>query len=1141
MILGFFQRWSLKTRVTLFTLVIFLISIWSLAFYASRILRTDMERMLSEQQFSTVSFVATDANRELNERLRALEKVAARVAPVIDNAAALQAFLQDRETLYGMFNGGLVAMNLESTVIADVPLAAGRLGANYKDRDHIVAALKEGKSTIGKPNIGKILNAPVFGMIVPIHDAKGSVIGALMGVTDLGKPNFLENITESRYGKTGGYVLSAPMYRLIITATDKARIMETLPAPGSIPALDRFIQGYEGSAVYVNPQGVEVLASAKGVPVASWNVAAILPTAEAFAPLQDILQRMLLATICLTLLAGVLTWWMLRRQLAPMLAAVKTLASLSDAKQSPQPLPITNQDEIGDLIGGFNRLLETLAQREEALKLSQNNLAITLHSIGDAVIATDEAGRISRMNPTAERLSGWVLADALGRPLAEVFRIVNADTRESVADPVQLVMAHGQVVGLANHTLLLARDGREYQIADSAAPIRNDAGTIVGVVLVFSDVTEKYRTEVALRASEATLRENSALLRIAGGIARFGGWSANLAEGRVLWSDEVAAIHEMPPGYSPQLAEGLGYYAPEWRDRITEVFDACARDGTPYDEELEIITASGKRVWVRTIGKPIRDESGKIISVQGAFQDVTERKKEEEFRNKLTDLVPGVIYQYRLYPDGRSCFPYSSSGMNGIYEVTPEEVREDATPVFKRLHPEDLESTAAAIHDSAHTLALLHWEFRVVLPRQGLRWRMCDAKPERLPDGGTLWYGTITDITERKRAEKEKAMLEAQLQQVQKMESVGRLAGGVAHDFNNMLTVILGNVAMAIEQTDPTQPIYTDLNEIRKAANRSADLTRQLLAFARKQVVEPKVLDLNETIIGIFKMLERLIGEDISLKWLPGANLWPVKVDPSQIDQILANLCINARDAIAGVGNIVIETGNSAIDEDYCAIHAGFIPGEYVRISVSDNGHGIDKETLAHIFEPFFTTKGAGEGTGLGLATVYGAVKQNNGFVHVYSESDSGTTFTIYLPRYGGTAELEHTASATGPLVRGKETILLVEDEPSILKLTTRALTRQGYAVLAASTPREAIDLASEHTEVIHLLMTDVVMPEMNGRDLAKNLLAIHPKLKVLFMSGYTANIIVHQGVLDQGVQFIQKPFAIDDMAIKVREVLDSE
>jgi nitrogen-specific signal transduction histidine kinase/CheY-like chemotaxis protein len=397
----------------------------------------------------------------------------------------------------------------------------------------------------------------------------------------------------------------------------------------------------------------------------------------------------------------------------------------------------------------------------------------------------------------------------------------------------------------------------------------------------------------------------------------------------------------------------------------------------------------------------------------------------------------------------------------------------------------------------------------------------------------------VQDITDRKLAEEEATKLQAQLQQAQKMESVGRLAGGVAHDFNNMLGVILGHTEMAIEGIDPTQPLYDDLNEIREAAKRSANLTRQLLAFARKQTIAPKSLDLNTTIAEMLNMLHRIIGEDIHLIWQPGTNLRPVNVDPSQIDQILANLCVNARDAIAGVGTITIETGNRILDKNYCAAHTGFVPGEYVSLAVSDNGCGMDKETLAKIFEPFFTTKVIGKGTGLGLSTVYGIVKQNNGFIDVHSELGKGTAFTIYLPPHVSqgvqTLQNRNTAEVT---MRGYETLLLVEDEPAVLKLTKAILEKQGYTVLAASSPGDAIRIAREHSGEINMLMTDVIMPEMNGRDLAKNLLSLYPRIKCLFTSGYTADVIAHQGILDENLYFIRKPFSMQDLAVKVREVL---
>jgi PAS domain S-box-containing protein len=396
----------------------------------------------------------------------------------------------------------------------------------------------------------------------------------------------------------------------------------------------------------------------------------------------------------------------------------------------------------------------------------------------------------------------------------------------------------------------------------------------------------------------------------------------------------------------------------------------------------------------------------------------------------------------------------------------------------------------------------------------------------------------LSDISERKRAEGERVQLEAQLRQAQKMESVGLLAGGVAHDFNNKLAIILGYTEMILGKVAPTEPFVADLQEIQKAAEHSADLTRQLLAFARKQVIMPRILDLNDTIEGMLRMLRRLIGEDIDLTWQPAADLWPVKIDPSQIDQILANLCVNGRDAIGGVGRLTIETANCTLNTAYCERHIGAVPGEYVLLSVADNGCGMDRETLARIFEPFFTTKTFGEGTGLGLATVYGAVKQNNGFIDVDSRPGVGTTFSIFLPRHRIMAVPELYEAAARPTESGRETILLVEDEEAILRLTTRMLLGLGYQVLAANSPGEAIRLAKVHAPAIHLLMTDVVMPGMNGRDLCEHLLSFMPQLKCLFMSGYTAEIIARQEKLDTGLYFIGKPFTKKELAAKIRTAL---
>ncbi len=401
-------------------------------------------------------------------------------------------------------------------------------------------------------------------------------------------------------------------------------------------------------------------------------------------------------------------------------------------------------------------------------------------------------------------------------------------------------------------------------------------------------------------------------------------------------------------------------------------------------------------------------------------------------------------------------------------------------------------------------------------------------------------------ITERKAAEEQKAAaleerekLQVQLNQAQKMESVGRLAGGVAHDFNNMLGVILGHAEMALEKINPKEGFFSDLQQIRKAAERSSDLTRQLLAFARKQSITPKIIDLNETVEGMLKMLRRMIGEDINLAWLPGKNLMTVRMDISQLDQILANLCVNARDAISGIGKITIETENTSLNDEYCNSHPGFSPGEYVMLTVSDNGCGMEKEILDKLFEPFFTTKELGKGTGLGLATIYGIVKQNNGFINVYSEPAHGTSFMIYLPGYHAGKELSgENVKASESAERKNATILLVEDEPSILEMTSAMLSNLGYRILTAPTPGEAIELARKHQGEIQLLLTDVIMPEMNGLDLSRKIMEIDPEIKRLFMSGYTANVIADHGIVNEGVNFIQKPFSVKDLAGKVSETL---
>jgi two-component system cell cycle sensor histidine kinase/response regulator CckA len=642
------------------------------------------------------------------------------------------------------------------------------------------------------------------------------------------------------------------------------------------------------------------------------------------------------------------------------------------------------------------------------------------------------------------------------------------------------------------------------------------------------------------RQAEDALRESEERHRIILRTAMDGFWLVD-TQGRLL---EVNEAYCRISGYSE--SELLAMHIPDLvvyetaEDTAEHIRKIIAQGEDRFESRHRRKDGSVFDVDVSVQHRPIK--GGLFVAF---FRDITERKRAEEALRKSEERL-------RLALKAANQGFYDLNVQTGEAEVSPEfaamlgydpaEFHETNDAWIERMHPEDRETVAAIYRDFiGGKISEYHVEVRQRTRSGDWKWILSLGKiVQRDARGEPLrMLGTYTDITERKRTEAEKEKLQEQLRQAQKMESVGRLAGGVAHDFNNMLSAILGHTELAMMGCDPSDPIHADLKAIEKSALRSADLTRQLLAFARRQPVMPKVLDLNDSVTGMLKMLQRLIGEDIDLVWMPGAGLWPVRMDPSQIDQILANLCVNARDAIAGVGKVTVATENTAFDEAYCAVHPDFACGEYAMLAVTDNGCGLNKDVLEHLFEPFFTTKELGRGTGLGLSTVYGIVKQNNGFINVHSEPGKGTAFKIYLPRFVGEAAEANVANPTAPPQGRGETVLVVEDEALILSLDRAMLERLGYTVLSAGTPAEALRQAKVHAGEIQLLVTDVIMPEMNGRELAKLIRDITPGLKCLFTSGYTANLIAHNGVLEEGVNFLQKPFSINDLASKVRQALE--
>ena len=758
---------------------------------------------------------------------------------------------------------------------------------------------------------------------------------------------------------------------------------------------------------------------------------------------------------------------------------------------------------------------------EEALREAGAYHRRLIEASLDPLVTIGPDGRITDANAATETVTGRGRQDLIGTDFADYFL-----EPERARAGYRQVLAEGQV---RDYPLTIRHvSGRTTDVLYNASIYLNAAGQVQGVFAAARDMTERNKADQAVRESEekfaAAFHASPNLMAI-----------TRLADGSIVDINE-------------SYSRLLGYSREESLARTTAALSIWAN---PADRNIFVakLRESGRVANFETIlrrkdGSEVAVlDSAQIISLRGELYilsvayDINERKKvEEALRDsevRFRTLVDGAPEGIFVQADGRFLFvnpamarllgagqPADLVGRDMLTLIAPE----FHAAVRDRIQGQLETGTAAPPMEQVY-LRLDGNRVPVETTAVSVRFGNRDAH---------LVF--VRDISERKRIELEKQSLQAQLAQVQKMDSVGRLAGGVAHDFNNMLGVILGHADLALEKLTPDRPCYNSLQEIRKAAMRSGDLTRQLLAFARKQTVAPRVLDLNETIEGMLKMLRRLIGENIELAWHPGQIPAHVKIDPSQIDQILANLCVNARDAINGTGRITIETGPAAFDADFCAAHPGYLPGDYVMLAVSDNGCGMDSETPLRLFEPFFTTKEVGKGTGLGLATVYGIVKQNNGFITVYSEPGLGSTFTIHLPRHAPAQAADPATPA--PPARGTETILLVEDELALLTMTRLMLEQFGYRVLPAATPSEALRLAAQNAGQIHLLMTDVVMPEMNGRELAKALLVDNPGLKRLFMSGYTADVIAHHGVLDPGVHFLPKPFTPAELAAKIREAL---
>ena len=783
---------------------------------------------------------------------------------------------------------------------------------------------------------------------------------------------------------------------------------------------------------------------------------------------------------------------------------------------------------------------------ETTLRESEEKHRILVENLNEVIYALDKNARITYISQTVQSVAGYTPSELMGKKYTD---FVHPDDKKSLLANFQ---ASSLDIDKPAEYRLITKDNRIVWVRTVARPLFK-AGNVTGVQGVLSDITRRKQAEENLRQSEQRYRSIISL-------SNTGAWEYDSAKGSLWCSPEYLSML----GYDPEdfdMTSGLNlkevwidFLHPEDRDPAAQLFAQYLAGGSVgmYEQSFRMRHKEGDWVFIWSRGQTFRNPDGTPTNITlGTHIDITEfervqqqmNEREEKYR-RIAENITDVLWTADLNFNVNYVSP-------SIEKLTGESPEADMSRTMAEKFP-------PAHLDNIYRIFAEELEKEKDPAVDKDRARLIEAEVYKA-DGGTVWVsinisgirdengrlvgvqGVSRDISQWKQSELERDKLQAQLNQAQKMESVGRLAGGVAHDFNNMLTIINGYAEMMADLLEPSDPMYDSVREIHDAGKRSAVIVRKLLAFARKQVISPVPTNLNDSISSMITMLEKLIGENIDLLWKPGPNTWLVYMDYSQLDQILANLVVNARDAIADIGKITIETENVAFDEEYCLSHAGFVPGQFAMLAVSDNGCGMDTHVLDKLFEPFFTTKEVDKGTGLGMPTVYGAVKQNNGFINVYSEPGKGTTVRVYLPRFLEKAgEADRKNSQTPVLQSRGETVMVLEDESTVLNIARIMLEKLGYTVLAASSASEAMTLAEANDGKIDLLLTDIVMPEMNGLDFSAQLKSCYPDIKNLYMSGYTADVIARHGMLDEGMQFIQKPFSIQELAIKVREAIES-
>ncbi|RNC67883.1 MAG: PAS domain S-box protein [Desulfuromonadales bacterium] len=1110
---------GLKARMTLVVSALVAVLLSFTAFVMLSSFEKHFRETASHQQFTIISIIADEMDARIAQAHRTIIEGALQVTPaLVADSRKAERFLGGLTEAEKLFNNGIYLFDARGVMVGEFP-ETGRVGSNFSFREYFQATLTSGKPYVSRPYLSSQRHRhPAIMFTAPVFDRSGKLIAVLSGSIDLFKDSLLSKIGKTKIGETG-YLYLYNTDRTMIMHPDKGRILKQDVSVGANRLFDLAIGGFEGTGENVNSRGLRSLSSFKHLTATNWIIGANYPVAEAYAPFNRA-RRMILLILPPAILATVGVIALVMNYLTATLRLFAAHVEALPSKRGEEKFfRMAESHEIGILIGAFNRMVGELEGQRAAIVKSEELYRTVADFSSDFVFwCSPDRSVMHYVSPRCLPMTGWDEGEFYKNPLL-IDEVVHADDFQRwqqhaatagsgcCAEPLELRFVH--------------RDGSIFWVRHHCLPVFSDDGSFLGVRGSFSDVSalkeveDQQRQQLRFLQSLIDTIPNPIFYKDRAG--RYRGCNKAFQDLLGLTREEIVGktVFELSPEALPIMDH--------------DVDQELRGEGGFQSYEGQVRAADGTLRDMLLFKTAFAGAGGNGVDVVGTMLDITRRKQAEDELRKVSCAVEQSPVSV-IITDTYGTIEYVNHTFSTVTGFGKAEAI-GRTPRFLQsgeTTPEQYQELRKAI------LSGLVWrgEFRNRKKGGELYWARVSISPLRDSHGViTHFVGIEEDITDRKK-------LEGELRHSQKMEAVGRLAGGIAHDFNNILTAIIGHASILEMQTEEGSPLHNDIRQIVHSAERGATLTQGLLAYSRKQTINPRPVNVNDIVARVETLLRRVIGEDIELHTELGAENLVVRADSTQIEQVLMNLATNGRDAMPEGGRFSISTGWFAMDASFTVQHNFGIPGQYARICVADTGVGMDGKTALRVFEPYFTTKEVGKGTGLGLSMVYGIIKKHDGYITCRSELSRGTAFDIYLPLIE-TEAVPLFREISPLLAGGRETILVAEDDDSVRGVAVNLLAKLGYTVVEASDGDEAVARFRERADEISLLLLDVVMPKRNGRDVYDEVRRLRPEVKVIFVSGYTADIINRHGMLEDDIHFLEKPLSPGKLAAKVREVID--